>query len=237
MAQTDAGASGSTSAQAVPPIPDVDVPSGDQGSHKRRRTDAGRETGLPQNEVSIIEEAMKRHWGIDEPHSFQVRAIHEGSFKDGSVIHVWAKTGSGKSAIPLTISTLRRGITVVLVPLLGLGSDQVTKSHGVGGNIESYHVDEHQGEDAALLHKRLSSYDKKESEHVSIILFVSPQALGAKSHWFKKLKLLAGEDLISLLCIDEAHTIEQQGRNFRPEFQDAVSNMNELFNLMPTKAP
>ncbi|EJK72554.1 hypothetical protein THAOC_05904, partial [Thalassiosira oceanica] len=217
--------------------------SSEGSSSKRAATSAeatsGSSIGSPPTpeELSIVEEAMKKNWGIDEPHSFQVRAIHEGSFKDGRVIHVWAKTGSGKSAIPLTISSLRRGITIVLVPLLGLGSDQAAKSDGVGTNIESYHVDEYQGEDANMLRARLLSYDEKEADQVSIILFMSPQALGTTSHWFETLKSLAKDDLISLLCIDEAHVIEQQGRHFRPEFQVAVSNMNELFKLLPTKVP
>ena len=155
------GSSGSTK---------VDVPSSypDQG-----RTGRGHEE-LPAKERSIVEDAMKTDLGLDEPREFQVRACHEGSFKDGSVMHVWAKTGSGKSAIPLTISTLRRGISLVMVPLLGLGSDLGDKSHGAGTNIESYHVDEHHGEDATMLKRRLSSYDKEEAEDVSIILFISP---------------------------------------------------------------
>ena len=195
------GSSGSTK---------VDVPSSypDQG-----RTGRGHEE-LPAKERSIVEDAMKTDLGLDEPREFQVRAGHEGSFKDGSVMHVWAKTGSGKSAIPLTISTLRRGISLVMVPLLGLGSDLREKSHGAGTNIESYHVDEHHGEDATMLKRRLSSYDEEEAEDVSIILFISPQALGSKSHWFEFFKGLAKENLISLLCIDEAHAIEQQGRHF-----------------------
>ena len=45
---------------------------------------------IPANELSIIKEAMKKNWGIDEPRLFQVRAIYEGSFNDGSVIRVWA---------------------------------------------------------------------------------------------------------------------------------------------------
>ncbi|EJK56364.1 hypothetical protein THAOC_23763 [Thalassiosira oceanica] len=45
---------------------------------------------IPANKLSIIKEAMKKTWGIDEPRLFQVRAIYEGSFNDGSAIRVWA---------------------------------------------------------------------------------------------------------------------------------------------------
>jgi superfamily II DNA helicase RecQ len=44
-------------------------------------------------------------------------------------------TADGKSLVPLTTSIIRTGVTLVLVPLHGLGSDQVDKAtvldHGV----------------------------------------------------------------------------------------------------------
>lgn len=75
-------------------------PSADDGSDRCRsinldfrRPEESQEAqnrSIPANELSIIKEAMKKNWGIDEPRLFQVRAIYEGSFNDGSVIRVWA---------------------------------------------------------------------------------------------------------------------------------------------------
>ena len=44
--------------------------------------------------------------------------------------------------IPITIAFILCGILVIEVPLIGLGSDQVTKSLFVE-NIEAYYNDEH----------------------------------------------------------------------------------------------
>ena len=38
------------------------------------------------------------------------------------------RTADGKLLVPLCVGAFKRGVVVVLVPLLGLGSDQVEKS-------------------------------------------------------------------------------------------------------------
>ncbi len=70
-------------------------------------------------------------------------AINRGVFYDNTVMHIAAKTGYGKSLILLTIGLIRKGITVIQVPLIGLGSDQVAKAMFVNRRIEAYHIDEH----------------------------------------------------------------------------------------------
>ena len=72
---------------------------------------------------------MTVDWDIDSPRDLQVVSINQGTFNDDTIMHLISKTGSGKSAVPLTIATLRRGVTIIMVPLLGLGSDQVEKYH------------------------------------------------------------------------------------------------------------
>jgi superfamily II DNA helicase RecQ len=40
-----------------------------------------------------------------------------------------------------------------------------------------------------------------------------------------------------MLAIDEAHEVHQSGRNFRPEFFDAVENMKNLYDVLPRPVP
>ena len=56
-----------------------------------------------------------------------------------------AKTGYGKSLIPTTIASVRKGVSIVLVPLIviGLGSDQVAKAMHVDRGVEAYHIEGH----------------------------------------------------------------------------------------------
>jgi hypothetical protein len=87
-------------------------------------------------------------------------------------LYIIAKAGSGKSAIPLTVVTLLTGVVVTLVPLIGLGSNQVTKSCNAANYIKAYHVDEHRGKDADKLHYRLDSMTNQEADYVTIFLYI-----------------------------------------------------------------
>ena len=44
---------------------------------------------------------------------------------------------------------------------------------------------------------------------------------------------LAKRGNISQICIDEAHSVEQSGCNFRPEFVDAVKNIRTFVECSP----
>ena len=186
-------------------------------------------------ERQIVLDAMRVNWGISTPHPFQVKAIHHGLFHDGSTQYIIAKTGYGKSVIPATIASVRRGIALYMVPLLGLGSDLVNKSNRPERGIESYHVDEHKGEDASLLAERLLALTEKEAEFTTIQLFASPNALSPESSWARVFQKLAKRGMFSVFCIDEAHSVNLQ-KHFRPEFIPAASFLKSLYDAQPHKS-
>ena len=157
-----------------------------------------------------------------------------GIFPD-TLLYIIAKTGSGKSAIPLTTGTLTSGVIITLVPLIGLGSDQVAKSRNANHYIEAYHLDEQNNESARELSKRLNTMHQTEANHCTIFLYLSPWALQLDLLWLKLLEKIAKRGYLRLICIDEAHSIEQDGRSFRPEFVSAAQNLMMLHNIMPTK--
>ena len=106
---------------------------------------------------------MHDNWGIDYPHKFQIDAIHPAAFHRNEMLYIIAKTGLGKSVIPLTVGTLLTGVVITLVPLIGLGSNQATKSCSVVSCVGAYHVDEHRGKDAAKLRHRLDFMTEREA--------------------------------------------------------------------------
>ena len=165
---------------------------------------------------------MLNDWGIRFPHEFQIRAIYHVAFHRNQIVYVVAKTGSGKSTIPLSIGSLQTRVTLLMVPLVGLGSDQVNNSRNSNNLIEAYHLNKNRGRDGYALRSRLLSLHPREAECVSIFLYASPQSLKDGSFWYKCLIELAPKNLIQLICIDEAHSVAQDGRNFRPEFCCAV---------------
>jgi len=127
--------------------------------------------------------AMLDDWGIQTPHDWQIRAISDIAFSRDTSTYLIAKTGSGKSAVPLTVGSLLTGITATMVPLVGLGSDQVNKCSNPDNFIEGYHLDEHRGRDGGILRKRLLSVSEYEADNVSIFLYASPQSLQVGSDW------------------------------------------------------
>jgi superfamily II DNA helicase RecQ len=122
-----------------------------------------------------------------------------------------------------------------MVPLVGLGSDQVSKSRNEANYIEAYHLDKHMGVDAQVLRNRLLSLNPREAKFVSIFLYASPQSLQACTFWYKCLVTLSSRDMIRLIVIDEAHAVAHDGRDFRPEFRSAVKTLKMLYDNQPTK--
>ena len=78
---------------------------------------------IPELHRNIIEHAMNVDWDTDFPWDFQVVSVNKGTFQDDKIVYLISRTGFGKSAAPLTIAMVRHGIIIVMVPLLGLGSD------------------------------------------------------------------------------------------------------------------
>jgi superfamily II DNA helicase RecQ len=146
-------------------------------------------------------------WNITSPKPFQVEAITCLCFLTERRLYLVRKTGDGKSAVILASATILRGITLVLVPLLGLGCDQVAKAFRLEQRVEAYHLNEHRGPDYITLRDRLLKIRKKRSQ--SIILFTSPQALKKHSLWHPVFKALFSRQLFSLMVIDEAHCVER----------------------------
>jgi hypothetical protein len=59
---------------------------------------------------------------------FQVTATHYLSNYNNAFLSVIRHTADGKSLVPLRTEVLRQKVTLIMVPLHGLGSDQVDKS-------------------------------------------------------------------------------------------------------------
>ena len=72
-----------------------------------------------------------------------------------------------------------------MVPLIGLGSDQVAKAMFIKANAEAYHIDEHKYDDAKLLrhHLRLRGMPDIERDKVAVALYLSPRALTKELQW------------------------------------------------------
>eukprot|EP00986_Skeletonema_menzelii_P013052 scaffold7400_cov122-Skeletonema_menzelii.AAC.1 len=192
---------------------------------------------IPQQWINMIKAAIQTLTGITTPHQYQIETIYHGIRENDTTMYLVRKTSAGKSLVPQTIAFFRSGICVTLVPLIGLGCHQTDKAAFVEHNVEAYHIDEHHGDDANLLRKRLKNVSTEEAKEITIMLYISPQKLKANSDWFHVLNDLAEKGLISIFCIDEAHYVQQAGRSFRTVFVEAVESIAKLLSKMPSPVP
>ena len=196
-----------------------------------------REESFPINATdkfnSLVCRCMMAVWSVLAPWPFQIFAIFCLVYLTGQFMLLIRKTGEGKSLVPATVAAILRGITVIMVLLIGLGSDQVNKYTNLGKGVESIHVDETKGEDFTNLCLRLLAMKKGEYGRTpnSMILFCSPKQLQPKTKFSIMLEISSKRGIITSTFIDEAHTISQygaEGSNFCPEFDGAYKNLIRL---------
>ena len=137
--------------------------------------------------------------------------------------------GEGNSVVPMASASMLRGFTIVIMPLISLGSDQASKNVLQRKRAEAFHLDEFKGEDVCLIkHMLLKMIGGLQTRKPtkSMLLHASPNALKDGSRCNDLFVKMAQHGLLSLFCVDEAHSVVVQGREFRKEFQHAISSMS-----------
>jgi ATP-dependent DNA helicase RecQ len=128
-------------------------------------------------------------------------------------------TGGGKSLCYQIPALLRRGVGIVVSPLIALMQDQVEalRQLGVKAEFLNSSLD---GQAAARIERQLLAGELD-------LLYVAPERLMTP----RFLQLLERTEL-ALFAIDEAHCVSQWGHDFRPEYV-ALSVLHERFPDVP----
>ena len=119
-------------------------------------------------------------------------------------------------------ATLLAGVSLVVVPLLGLAVDlvgRVNSGHRASSRILAYHLDELRGPAGA----RLAGFLRRvaaagDLPGATVLLVCSPQALAPDRSWLAPVLALLAAGVLRLIAIDEADKVVTHGRAFRPEF-------------------
>ena len=144
----------------------------------------------------------------------------ESPLKPSSLLFVHP-TGGGKSLVRDVHSTLFRGVSLTIVPVLSLGANLSLKvrekaSQGCG-RVVSIHLDEIQNKQDAerIIHsvEALPIATKK-----TIMLFASPQALVDKPYWKGFIRKLIDKKMLRFIAVDEIQLIVHYGLSFRSQF-------------------
>ncbi|MGP4099249.1 DNA helicase RecQ [Nonomuraea sp. KM90] len=167
---------------------------------------------------------------MDTPTDVLHRVFGYDSFREGQqeiIDHVVAggdalvlmPTGGGKSLCYQIPALVRRGVGVVISPLIALMQDQVDALRALGvraGFLNSTQdFDERQLVESEFLAGELD------------LLYLAPERLRVDA----TLRLLAKGE-ISVFAIDEAHCVAQWGHDFRPDYLE-LSRLRELWPEVP----
>jgi ATP-dependent DNA helicase RecQ len=155
-------------------------------------------------QLGRLREEVARVFGIAELRPFQEQAMRANLA--GRDLLLVLPTGGGKSLCFQAPALVRRGLTLVVSPLIALMKDQVDglRENGVAAAMltSAQEPDERRAVHAALENGELR------------LLYVSPERLAVES-FVERLVALG----LTAIAIDEAHCISHWGHDFRPEYR------------------
>ena len=132
-------------------------------------------------------------------------------------------TGGGKSLCYQIPALLRRGVGIVVSPLIALMQDQVDALRQLGVQAaflnSSLTIDAGRTVQQQLLQGKLD------------LLYVAPERL-LNHNFLNLLERVQAEHGLALFAIDEAHCVSQWGHDFRPEYRE-LTILHQRFPDVP----
>ncbi|OGV28702.1 MAG: ATP-dependent DNA helicase RecQ [Legionellales bacterium RIFCSPHIGHO2_12_FULL_35_11] len=167
--------------------------------------------------ASSLHNILKKYYGFDSFRRPQENIIND--VIAGHDLLVLMPTGGGKSLCYQIPAILKKGVGIVVSPLIALMEDQVTALSLIGVRASYYNSSQTSKEARQVL----SKLHNNELD----LLYIAPERL-ISNNFLERLS----ECEISLFAIDEAHCISQWGHDFRPEYA-ALGVLKETFPEIP----
>ena len=170
---------------------------------------------MTRNEAEI---KLKKIFGFDKFYDEQWETI--AMLLRGKRVLLIEKTGYGKSLCFQFPATQFDGITVIFSPLIALMRDQVNSLNEKG--IAAKHINSEQtaDENSKVIQDAINGKIK--------ILYIAPERQ-ENQEWIEATRRMN----LSMIVIDEAHTISVWGHDFRPAFRRIIN----LVQLLPKELP
>ena len=166
--------------------------------------------------MSIYTEILQKYWGYDNfrhPQEEIIESVAAGKDTLGLM-----PTGGGKSITFQVYSMSKKGVCLVITPLIALMKDQVENLHKKKIKAAAIYSGMTKTEIEVVLNNAINGYTK--------FLYISPERL--KNFYFKeRLKNMR----VNLITVDEAHCISQWGYDFRPSYLEIAEIRKDLPNV------
>ena len=164
------------------------------------------------------ERRLKQIFGIEHFYDEQWKAIER--ILKGERILMIERTGFGKSLCYQFPATQFDGITVIFSPLIALMRDQVRSLSKIGIPAAYINSEQSPEDNTKVISDALKGLIK--------ILYIAPERQ-ENQEWIEATRKMD----LSMVVIDEAHTISTWGHDFRPAFRRIIN----LVQLLPAKLP
>lgn len=164
------------------------------------------------------EKELKKTFGFDKFYEEQWETIN--LLFQGKRVLLIEKTGFGKSLCYQYPATIFKGLTVIFSPLIALMRDQVRALNEKSIKAKYINSEQSREENANSIQEAIDGKLR--------ILYIAPERQ-ENQDWIEATRRMD----LSMIVIDEAHTISVWGHDFRPSFRRIVS----LVRLLPKNMP
>lgn len=168
----------------------------------------------------FVKEILKKYWGFDSFRPKQEEII-ASALRNEDVLAI-LPTGGGKSLCFQLPTMMKKGISIVVTPLISLIRDQVQNLRARGIKALAVHSGMTLREiDITLDNAAYGDYK---------FLYLSPERLRTELFRTRVQKME-----VAFLVVDEAHCISQWGYDFRPDYL-AIAEIRDLLPEVPVIA-